>query len=418
MIFPRNRAFLLGCAFVALFLYLILRFQSQWNNAAVAVKMGDVMGDSSGLSSSTSSWNISNSDSHSHSQTEYYYTPRPQYAPGVPKPPGSTYTKMIVAPRTSEEDTNWMTYELPDWETAVYVADDPEAPLHPPKNKGHEVIVYLTYIIDFYDNLPDIVAFMHSHQFAWHVDEIFGGDTAVMLQRLNPARVIREGYMNLRCIWAPGCPDWMHPGTVQEDESKQEEVMLAHVWREVFPQEPVPDVLAQPCCAQFAVSRERILTIPKSRFVFYRDWVMKTDLSDYISGRAWEYLWHVIFTGQKTVCPKENVCYCDGYGVCFGGDDKYDAFRGLGFQKQDLERELEKWNDQAQKVELAQEDGRLDETTPLEIPEPGKDEDMLREINEKGVRLQELIDEAVVRGDDPKNRAYEAGRPWKEGDWF
>ena len=89
------------------------------------------------------------------------FAPRPHYVPGIPKAPGSKYTKTLVVPRTSEEDTDWIADELPEWESAVYVVDDPSAPLHPPKNKGHEVMVYLSYIIEHYDNLTDVVAFMH-----------------------------------------------------------------------------------------------------------------------------------------------------------------------------------------------------------------------------------------------------------------
>ena len=58
----------------------------------------------------------------------------------------------------------WLEKEIPDQPTAIYVVDDPYAPLHPPKNKGHEVMVYLTYIIDHYDELADVTMFMHAHQ--------------------------------------------------------------------------------------------------------------------------------------------------------------------------------------------------------------------------------------------------------------
>ncbi|BDD57807.1 hypothetical protein MPDQ_005448 [Monascus purpureus] len=408
----RHKASILGFAFTYLFLYLIFRLSSQWHDSATIVRMGDSIVAPSPMPS-RAVWNISNVG-----MRPRPHSPRPQYAPGLPKLPGSAYSKIIVVARTREEDTSWMARELPDWQTAIYVADDPTAPLHPPKNKGHEVMVYLTYIIDHYDNLPDIIAFIHSHQFAWHIDELFGGDAVVMLQRLNPARVIREGYTNLRCIWNPGCPDWMHPGAREEDESKQEETIFAHTWGELFPNEPVPDVLAQPCCAQFAVSRERILAIPKSRFIFYRDWVLKTDLSDYISGRIWEYLWHVVFSGQYTVCPKEHVCYCDGYGACFGGEKEYDAFRGLGFQKQDLERELQEWQAQTQSIELARMDESIDVSELYDVPAPGRDVEIAHEIAEKEKAMQKMIDEAVARGNDPRLRALEVGREWKEGDGF
>ena len=410
----RHRASIIGFIFVCLLLYLTVKLSRQWNSSVPIVNMGDSLATSSYPAiPSKAVWNISHVGMRPRPQS-----PPLQYKQGIPKPPGSTYSKLIVVARTKEEDTSWMAQELPDWDTAIYVADDPRSRLHPPKNKGNEVMVYLTYIIDHYENLPDIVAFIHSHQFAWHIDELFGGDAVVMLQRLNPVRVIREGYMNLRCIWAPGCPNWMHPGAREEDEAKQEEAIFAHTWREVFPHESVPEVLAQPCCAQFAVSRERILAVPKSRFVFYRDWVLKTDLSDYMSGRIWEYLWHVIFSGEYVVCPKEHICYCDGYGACFGGEKAYDDFRKLGLEKEDLHKELQEWQNDLQLYEAARLDHGGDEKLFLDPPDRKVEADLSGRIAEKELQMQVLIDDAVTRGDNPKLRALEVGREWREGDEF
>ena len=44
------------------------------------------------------------------------------------------------------EDTSWVHEYLPDWPSSIYVVDDPKAPLTVPKNKGHEAMVYLTYV--------------------------------------------------------------------------------------------------------------------------------------------------------------------------------------------------------------------------------------------------------------------------------
>lgn len=412
MLSSRRAAPLLGLAVFFFFLYFFRSLSSQWHNVPQVVGLGDL------VPTPTASRLLSNVTSPSTSPTKQPYAPRPHYGPGKPKPPGSTYTKTLVVPKTKDEDTNWIGQEIPEWQPAVYVVDDPSAPLHPPRNKGHEVMVYLSYIIDHYQDLPDVIAFMHSHQFAWHNDDLFGQNAADLLRRLSPARVVREGYMNLRCNWGPGCPDWMHPGAIEENASKQEEIMLARAWGEIFLDDPIPPVLAQPCCAQFAVSRDRILAIPKARFVYYRDWMLRTELSDYISGRVWEYLWHVVFTGENISCPAENVCYCDGYGICFGGEDEYANFRGLGAQKSALDQELRRWLDDAQAIEIARVSGPLTEEHHLAIPEPGKDIKLQEEIWSLERTLNELKDGAYERGADPKARALEAGREWKDGDGF
>ena len=272
------------------------------------------------------------SDSAASSLPSHFY-------PGVPKPLGSKYSRVMVIPRLQSDNTSWISEELPDVDTAVYIANNPVAALHPPKNKGHEVMTYLTYIIDHYDVLPDILIFMHSHRWTHHNNALLGYDASEMVRRLKGDYVIREGYVNLRCHWSPGCPEWLHPGNLQESLEKQEEVVLSRCWSELFPSDPLPAALGQACCAQFALSKERVLSIPLSRFTFYRDWIARTTLSDYVSGRIWEYSWQFLFTGQSIYCPAEHICYCGGFGLCFGGVSEFEEFEELRHQKQTLEVE-------------------------------------------------------------------------------
>lgn len=434
MILTRRVIPLLGIGFLCFFFLTVRSLSRRWGDFSQVVGMGELAGakSSPGTTPTSSStpplviWNISNAQPGLVSGGDGVdvggaaakdHRSRP-FVPGAPKPPGQPYAKMLVVPRTGQEDTSWIATELPDWQSAIYVADDPSAPLHPPKNKGHEVMVYLTYIIDNYENLPDLVAFMHSHQFAWHNDELMGSNAAEMLRRLNPARVMREGFMNLRCVWAPGCPDWMHPGTLKEDSEKQEETMLARSWSEIFPDDPIPKVLAQPCCAQFAVSRDRILSIPRARFVSYRDWLLRTELSDYISGRIWEYLWHVVFTGETIVCPLEHVCYCDGYGLCFGGNDQFAVVKNAQAEKANLEQDLNRWLGTARSIEGQRARGPLGEHSHLSFPEPGRDLSLSAQIQDRARLISAMVEKALARGADPKIRAEELGRPWSEGGGF
>ena len=248
---------------------------------------------------------------------------------GKQKAAGSKYTQVLVISRLENDNISWIQDELPGIETAVYVANDPTSTLHPPKNKGHEVIIYLTYLIDHYSSLPDTIIFMHAHRWTHHNIELLGHDSAEMVRRLSNDYVAHKGYVNMRCQWSPGCLEWLHPDDTRETLAKQEEVVLSRCWHEMFPLEPIPKALGQGCCAQFAVSKDRVLSIPLSRFVFYRDWILRTPLSDYISGRIWEYLWQFLFTGKGIYCPSEHACHCQGFGICFGSDAKYKEFERL-----------------------------------------------------------------------------------------
>jgi hypothetical protein len=346
------------------------------------------------------------------------WNPKLNFKPGSAMPTGHNYTSILVIAKTRDENIDWMNEKLPDQEKAIYIADDPKAPLHPPKNKGHEVMIYLTWIIDNYDNLPDVAMFMHSHQLTWHNDDLLGNDAVLLVQRLSRQRVWREGFVNMRCSWYPGCPDWMRPGETEKNDFKQEEVLLAKSWSELFPLDEIPSVLAQPCCAQFALSRERIQAKPYAQYVWYRDWLFNTKLRDSMSGRIFEYVWQFVFTGQNVYCPKEHICFCDQYGTCFGGEEAYSDYIALREELSDRERDLREWEEQGKAREEAEKNGEHKKLETLPIPEPGKDEEIWKEID----RLRPIVDslkmEAEERGMDPRNRAFEAGREWHEGDDF
>ncbi|KAE8451979.1 hypothetical protein EG329_002143 [Mollisiaceae sp. DMI_Dod_QoI] len=344
------------------------------------------------------------------------------FGPGTPQPVGYQYTKTLVVPRTMEEDTSWIIENFDESETikhAIYTVDDLDSELHPPKNKGHEVMVYLSYIIDHYHNLSDVNIFMHSHRYAWHNNQLLDLDAVQMVSRLSSERVQREGYMNMRCSWDPGCPSWMHPGTVEEDINKQEETMLAKSWSELFPLDPIPYTLAQPCCAQFAISRDRIRSLPLARYVYYRDWLLRTSLSDYISGRVWEYVWQFVFTGQNIVCPKEHVCLCDGFGVCFGGEEEFNHYAQKNQERISLEEELTAWNGANDAWNAEEERNEPEENRIVkEAPEIGKDLELQGRINALTAWCDAKKQMAKEHGDVAMNRAKEAGRPWKDGDGF
>lgn len=63
-------------------------------------------------------------------------------------------------------------------------------------------------------------------------------------------------------------------------------------FEQLFPEKPVPDVVGAPCCAEFAVTADKIRERPRSDYVRYREWLMTTKLPDNISGRILEYAWH------------------------------------------------------------------------------------------------------------------------------
>ena len=84
----------------------------------------------------------------------------------------------------------------------------------------------------------------------------------------------------------------------------------------------------------------------------------------------------------------------------------------------DRESNLRDWENKKKAIEDAEKEGKYDELEKLEKPEPGEDEKFKKEIERLRPIVDKLKKEALERGDDPKNRAEEAGREWKEGDGF
>ena len=315
-----------------------------------------------------------------------------------------SYTRTLVMGRLKSEDISW-TWELEGLNRSIYTVDDENSVLKVPKNKGHEAMVYLTYIIDNYDVLPDTIICFHPHRYTWHNNFLLDLDSKKTIERLSDARVAREGYFNARCHLDPGCPDWLHPDRPPAEwdliHKNEERFFTPRVWRELHPEAPVPYAISQPCCAQFAVSGERVRSHPRSEYLRYRDWLLNTVLEDENSGRIMEYTWQYIFTGQAVFCPSQHECYCDGYGVCFGGT---------------TEAGLQSWLDLLKQRERA--DERLDElrrSSPDDLKSIAAASEERAGLN---TDLERLKEDAYTRGEDPKNRALECGRSWKEGDGF
>lgn len=170
-------------------------------------------------------------------------------------------------------------------------------------------MAYLTYVIDYYDDLPSTIAFLHAHRdgflMAWHVDAPLH-DNAAAMRMLQLDFVQQNGYVNLRCNWNPGCKEnhrynrhvteqvWWN---IFEGTSTPPLNMSSPYEQESLTQQYLrkPDQIAAACCAQFAVSRDQVQRRPRDDYMKIRQWIIDTELNDASSGRVMEFLWHVIF---------------------------------------------------------------------------------------------------------------------------
>lgn len=123
---------------------------------------------------------------------------------------------MVVLPVT-----NIIIHDSPDTTPVIYsMSKWPEKDLLVPHaSRGREASAYLSYILDYYDNLPPYSIFIHAGEEQRHND-LFGAKTKTVLENLRLEAVEAKGYINLRCLHSPGCPSHVHPNNPTQKDFK------------------------------------------------------------------------------------------------------------------------------------------------------------------------------------------------------
>ncbi|ETS80987.1 hypothetical protein PFICI_05989 [Pestalotiopsis fici W106-1] len=327
-------------------------------------------------------------------------------------------TTTLVTGHTKDEDVSWLreSFRGPEYLLKIYSVDGSNSKdLHTPMNKGRETMPFLTYIIDNYNSLSDINIFLHPHRYAWHSRDTLIPDTVELIHRLNTDRVARLGYINLRCRWSPGCPVHMDTGSLVMGNDIPEQTIFGPTFRDIFGADAeMPALMGGTCCSQFAVMRETVQSVPLERWRYMREWIRTTDLDDGMVGRVFESLWQYIFLGEAILCPREHLCYCDTYGLCFGGATGFDQNEWLLGRRKEMQGKV-KWLDEAIK-EAEKMSGKPSEGGAAETKSERKERiTMMQEEKSKALleveRLSAICEANVQRafenGNDPIKRAKE-----------
>lgn len=127
---------------------------------------------------------------------------------------------------------------------------------------GHEASAYLSYLVDYYDKLHPYTIFIHGKEEHWHND-VAGPKAMTQLPNLRFEVINANGFVNLRCLSIPGCPDSLHPSIIQQTDIDYEYLIdnFPQIYSEIFGvnASAAPSELGHHCCGQFAVAKERIL---------------------------------------------------------------------------------------------------------------------------------------------------------------
>jgi hypothetical protein len=162
-------------------------------------------------------------------------------------------------------------------------------------NRGREASSYLKFIIDNYNHLPKYIAFIHGHESSWHQKHN-------VIKALKCARYTdpNNGFISLNNH------KYEKRFVNGKDNIGWGKVMLKEwntLFRPFLNRDP-PVMIHHDCCAQFVVSRNRILARPLEA---YKTWFnalisTKNKEEDYILGVVFEYLWPLIF-GENDALP-------------------------------------------------------------------------------------------------------------------
>ena len=201
-------------------------------------------------------------------------------------------------------NTSWVEEQPFCYEVMERVHGAGEArPQHPQVsiNKAQEAVAYLRYIIDHYDELPRRVIFLHDHRTAWHQLD--------MVDLLHAVRLDAYPFFSVNGIWNRGLrpKDYAHAARFWHENGLD---------RAIGPFPRDNNAIAFMCCSQFVVSRARIRQRPLALWRRLYAWADRTELSNAVSSRIFEWLWHVLlgepFLSERPdpsrVCGDVDIC--------------------------------------------------------------------------------------------------------------
>lgn len=194
--------------------------------------------------------------------------------------------KLVIVSSHYNESLEWLQNKNIEVVICSKILPSPKCPCA--LNKGNEASAYLSYIVHNYDNLPTHIAFIHGHSTAWHQKPKDFYNFIV-----NCTRYKKYGYVSLN-------GSFIYDRLLGTNNAAMD--LLESLWDAHF--KPylnieVPQHLLHDCCAQFIVSKQRILLREHAAYKHWLELCMTFE-DDRTLSVAFEYIWHVIF-GEPNV---------------------------------------------------------------------------------------------------------------------
>ena len=108
----------------------------------------------------------------------------------------NNYTNIVVSRYNRNVDFVYRINDNKNINILIYDKENPTNPYNVPVNRGQEASVYLKYITDYYDQLPDYTFFIHDEEYAWH-------HSGSIIDKYQEAIKSNKKYYNIndKCQW-------------------------------------------------------------------------------------------------------------------------------------------------------------------------------------------------------------------------
>jgi len=148
-------------------------------------------------------------------------------------------------------------------------------------NVAREVPCYLQYIIMNYDDLPEVILFLHGHGESYHMDFHVKELPLVNFSKINYA----NGYININRF-----ANLFYNGNWRFEA-------IQKYWQELFEEYlgPLQPRFRSKCCAQFFIHKSRILKHPLEAYQKWYNFCLSNREQDFKSSRIFEWVWPIIF---------------------------------------------------------------------------------------------------------------------------
>jgi hypothetical protein len=259
-----------------------------------------------------------------HFRGQYPYKGRPesvQWNPPKPKYASESDLpeRLIVKVKLENEDTSWIQKLEPTWQTKVISIKSMYAHLHPDAHrpdKGRIANAYLTWIVENYNNLPEILVFLPPRD-TWERKPL---DFHNILSNLQIPFIQDSGFANLRCPYEMSdstCND--KPLQVFEPAHPIHEFRneTSKIWTTLFSNTTdVPLRFGTVLGAELVVSKAQVQKRSAEEYLKYWTWLNKATMDDDSTGLVMEYMWPIVFGKEEVFCPEPVQCKCELYGKC------------------------------------------------------------------------------------------------------